>query len=122
MSQAKVDRYKKEKKNRAKEIKKKKVIKAVWVIVIALFVGACIGYPLGKKLYKVNAEKRKANETVTTAYYDAWMSNYWKANYSEKLGLASGDTEDATGTDADYSTSTDASDIDETGVTPIDAD
>lgn len=108
MSQSKVDRYKKEKKNREKVQKKKRIVKAVWVVVIAMFIGACIGYPLGKKLYKVNAERRKANETVTAVYYDAWMSNYWNNNYSAKLGFVSDDTEEATDTDADVSTDSDS--------------
>lgn len=100
MSQAKVDRYKKEKKNREKQIKKKRITKSIWVIIIALFIGACIGYPLGKKLYKVNAERRKANETVAVGYYDVWMQNYWNANYAGTLGFTVDSGEEATDTDA----------------------
>lgn len=121
MSQAKVDRYKKEKKNRHKQIKKKKIVKSIWVIVIALFIGACIGYPLGKKLYKVNAERRKANETVTAVYYDAWMSNYWNSKYYGTFGFAVDTDEEATDTDA---TDTDAVSIESEDLeeeTPSDA-
>ncbi len=100
MSQAKVDRYKKEKKNRHKQIKKKKIVRSIWVIVIALFIGACIGYPLGKKLYKVNAERRKANETVNAVYYDAWMNNYWNSKYYGTFGFVDDSGEEATDTDA----------------------
>ncbi len=100
MSQAKVDRYKQEKKNREKQIKKKKTVKALWVIVIALFIGACIGYPLGKKLYKVNAERRKENETVASVYYGSWLNNYWNSKYTGTLGFTIEDTEEATASDA----------------------
>ena len=122
MSQAKVDRYKKEKKNREKQIKKKKIVKSVWVIAIALFIGACIGYPLGKKLYKVTAKHRKANETVTAMYYDAWMSNYWNNTYGGKFGFTEEQTEDATYTDAEEDASSDENDDVLENETPTDAD
>ena len=47
MSQAKVDKYKEEKKNRAKTLKKKKIAKVAGILIAALGVGAIIGIPLG---------------------------------------------------------------------------
>ncbi|MBQ8924594.1 MAG: hypothetical protein IJ053_07340 [Lachnospiraceae bacterium] len=122
MSQAKVDRYKEEKKNREKNLKKKRIKKYIGVIVAALLIGACIGYPLGKKLYKVNAERRAANQTVAVSLYDAYLQNYWNANYSGTLGFAV--TEEATSSDADTDDVTDIDDsVDNTdGDTPSDAD
>lgn len=87
MSQAKVDRYKKEKKNRAKEIRKKKIKKVIWVFVGAILVGGAIGYPLGKKLYKVSAEKRKAEATINSELYDYWSQQYWAANHAGIMGI-----------------------------------
>ena len=121
MSQAKVDRYKKEKKNRGKQIKKKKFVKAFWVIFIALFIGACIGYPLGKGLYKINAKHRKERETVEAVYYDAWLNNYWNSHYYGTLGFTSDDTEEATDTDASYTDSSVEEDTDDLS-TPADAE
>ena len=87
MSQAKVDRYKKEKKNREKELKKKRAKKYVVVVVLALLVGAGVGYPLGRKLYKVNAERRAANETISTSFYYSYLENYWDSKYTGTLGF-----------------------------------
>jgi hypothetical protein len=113
MSQEKVDRYKKEKKNRAKNIKKKKIRNAVTIIVLAGLVGAAIGVPIGKKAYAVSAAKKAANATVSAALYDSWFDQFWVTNgYSERVGFAT-DTDDAlndllgTATDSDYETSTD---------------
>ena len=57
MSQEKVDRYKKEKQNRAKTLKRKKIKKALAVFILSLGVGALIGIPLGKHIYKVQKEE-----------------------------------------------------------------
>jgi hypothetical protein len=119
MSQEKVDRYKKEKKNRAKNIKKKKIRNAVTIIVLAGLVGAAIGVPIGKKVYEVSAAKKAANATVSAALYDSWFDQFWVTNgYSERVGFDTDDTEDLlselldtdTATDTDYATSTDADD------------
>ncbi|MBQ9608804.1 MAG: hypothetical protein IJV15_05075 [Lachnospiraceae bacterium] len=110
MSQAKVDRYKEEKKNREKNLKKKRAQKYIGVIVLALLIGACIGYPLGKKLYKINAERRAANETIAANYYDAWLQNYWNANYTGTLGFPN--TEEATSSDA-YTDTEEGSGVDD---------
>ncbi|MGN0152193.1 MAG: hypothetical protein ACI39Q_06945 [Wujia sp.] len=107
MSQAKVDRYKEEKKNRAKNMKKKRVKKVVGVLICAALIGGILGYPLGKQMYKVSAEKRKESATVKTELYDYWVQQYWSANYGGILGeddeLAS-DT-DATASDTDATAS-----------------
>ena len=72
MSQAKVDKYKEEKKNRAKNMKKAKVKKIVGVFVGAAAVGAIVGFPLGKHMYNVSVEKREANATISSELYDYW--------------------------------------------------
>ena len=107
MSQEKVDRYKKEKKNRSRTLKLKKVKKALVVFVLSLGVGALIGIPLGKYMYKLQKEEAERNKTVAASQYDTWFESYW----SEKIGYTNNST-----TDADlqkmidqYSTSTDAS-------------
>jgi hypothetical protein len=113
MSQEKVDRYKKEKKNRAKTLKKKKAKKAVSIIVLAALVGAAIGVPLGRKLYNVEAAKRAANATITAGLYANWFDEFWVTNgYSERVGFAT-DEDDysdllGTATDSDYATATDS--------------
>ena len=100
MSQAKVDKYKKEKKNRDKTIKKKKIKKAVAVIVAAGAVGAAIGVPLGKQLYLNDLAKREANATVTASLFYNWFDEYWVTNgYSERVGFTP--TDDLLGTDTD---------------------
>ena len=103
MSQAKVDKYKKEKKNREKNIKKKKIQKAVVVIVFAGVVGAAIGVPLGKQMYLNDVAKRKANATVTAGLFNSWFDEYWVTNgYSDRVGFpTSDDINDLLGTDTD---------------------
>jgi hypothetical protein len=109
MSQEKVDRYKKEKKNRAKTIKKKKIRNAATIVILAAIVGAAIGVPLGKKIYNVEAEKRAANATITAGLYSSWFDEFWVTNgYSERVGFATDDDTLATATDSDYATSTDS--------------
>lgn len=108
MSQAKVDKYKKEKQNRAKVIKKKKVKKVAVILVGAALVGTLIGYPLGKYLYKVSYEKRMADATISAGLYDYWFAEHWAANYAdmfatdeELLAEYLSTNTDATATDAD---------------------
>ncbi|MDE6026174.1 MAG: hypothetical protein K2G45_12075 [Lachnospiraceae bacterium] len=83
MSQAKVDRYKKEKKNRAKNLKKKKIKGLIALFVCALFVGAAIGYPLGKVIYKQYAAERDANATINPDALNYNIQKYWSAMYSD---------------------------------------
>jgi len=72
------------------------------VLLAALFVGAGIGYPLGKKIYKVSYEERKANATISADAYNYWSLQYWNENY---YGIAGGgdsmDSPTATETDAE---------------------
>ena len=93
MSQEKVDRHKKEKKNRAKTMRRQKVKKALAVFICSLGVGALIGIPLGKHIYKVQKEKADANRTIVSSEFDAWFEDHWK----EKYGY-----EAASSTDAQY--------------------
>lgn len=111
MSQAKVDKYKKEKKNRAKNIKRKKAKKIAGILVLYLLIACAVGYPLGRQLYKVSVEHRKANATIDSGLYQYWIQEYWNTTYG-----AYWDSDDdlitATGTDAatetDAGTETDA--------------
>lgn len=117
MSQAKVDRYKEEKKNRAKNLKKKKVKNLVALFVCALLAGAAIGYPLGKVIYKQYAAERAANATINPDALNYNIQKYWSAMYSDKYSFIgdsiASDTdaynEEATNTDA---ADTEASDTD----------
>ena len=59
MSQAKVDRYKEEKKNRKKIQKKKKAKQVVEILVCAAILGALVGFPLGRHMYQKTYEKEK---------------------------------------------------------------
>lgn len=110
MSQAKVDRYKQEKKNRAKNLKKKKAKKVASVVIGACLVGAAIGYPLGRHIYKVSEEKRAAKATIAAENFDNWSKTLWGNEYAGSTGLAL-DSVSATDTDAeeDEATNTDAS-------------
>lgn len=103
MSQAKVDKYKEEKKNRTKILKRKKAKKIVGILVIDLIIACAIGYPLGKKLYKVSVEHRKANATFETNLYQYWAQEYWNSTYSSYWG-----TDDETTTTDTDATATDA--------------
>ena len=64
MSQAKVDRYKEEKKNRKKIQKKQKAKQVVEILVCAAILGALVGFPLGRHAYQKNYETRQANKTI----------------------------------------------------------
>ena len=80
MSQEKVDAYKKEKKNRAKIMKRKKIKKALAVFILSLGVGALIGIPLGKHIYKVQKEEAELNKTIKASEYETWFEKYWGEN------------------------------------------
>ena len=83
MSQAKVDKYKKEKKNRAKIMKRQRIKKYVTVFVVAVLLGGLLGIPIGKKAYKMSVEKANANRMVSALEYDTWFRHYWVENYSD---------------------------------------
>ena len=109
MSQAKVDRYKKEKKNRAKTIKRKKIKSAVGFIILCVLVGAVIGYPLGQKIYKDYAAERAANATIEANMFHYNLQKYWSENYSDLFPHSHMDTAsdtDASGDETSNDTST----------------
>ncbi len=81
MSQAKVDKHKAEKKNRAKTIKRKKIKKVAGTLIGAALVGVLLGFPLGKHLYNINYEKRMENATVSSNLYSYWFEQHWAENY-----------------------------------------
>ncbi len=82
MSQQKVDKYKEEKKNRKKTIKLNRVKKALIVFVTCLGVGAIIGIPLGKKLYKYQKEEAKKHATIAANEYEGWFDKNWNEKYA----------------------------------------
>ena len=84
MSQEKVDRYKEEKKNRAKNMKKARIKKVVIIFLVALILGAGIGFPLGRYIY--NYKKTHVNEEeifISSHEYKDWFNNFWVENYSD---------------------------------------
>ena len=93
MSQQKVDKYKKEKANREKQIKKKRIKKIVSVFAVAIVFAFVIGIFLGRTVYNVTVERRKATATVKAEAIDLWMQEQWSANYSELWGDAASDTD-----------------------------
>lgn len=115
MSQAKVDKYKKEKKNRAKNIKKAKAKKVAGIFVGAAIVGTVIGVPLGRHMYNVSVEERKANATIKVELYDYWIQQYWAEKYSDLIideEPYASDTDAATYSDADLDELFDATESD----------
>lgn len=103
MSQAKVDKYKEEKKNRGKKIKRKHARDYALVIIGFAALGAAIGYPFGRFLYKQNLHKRQAKARVEAAQYDYWFDKQWNADVAGNLGyevVIPETSTDATDTDA----------------------
>ena len=90
MSQAKVDKHKEEKKNRAKTLRNQKIKKALLVFVGALGLGAIIGIPIGKYAYKVMKEKEAENRMVDSADYESWFDDYWDEQYGDKYTTSDG--------------------------------
>ena len=58
-------------------------------------IGVAVGFPLGKKLYKITSERQKAKATVSSNLVDLWSQEYWNSNYAGIMGT------DATETDAE---------------------
>ena len=96
MSQEKVDKYKEEKKKRPKMVKRARRRKIAGIFIAAGLIGAIIGYPLGKGLYKHTVAARRANATVDSGNYDIWFDQYYTKNYSYLLASATDATPDAT--------------------------
>lgn len=88
MSQAKVDKYKKEKKNRAKTVKRARVKKVVNVLLGAAIVGVIIGFPLGRFAYNKYYEKKMENATISAAIYDYWFQEYFDLHYGDKINFS----------------------------------
>ncbi len=109
MSQAKVDRYKEEKKNRAKTMKIKKIKKAIAILIAALGLGAIIGIPLGKFVYNKQKEEAARNATISTLEFDSWFDKEWAGKYGDMFANDAQDIVDqlnsATASDADASES-----------------
>ena len=82
MSQAKVDRYKEEKKNRKKIQKKQRVKQVVEILVCAAILGALVGFPIGRHAYQKSYDTRQANKTIQASIYDYRGQQYWAANYA----------------------------------------
>ena len=89
MSQAKVDKYKEQKKNRAKTMKLNKIKKALVIFVVALGIGALIGIPLGKYIYKQQKEAAARNATISSLEFEDWFNKKWAGEYSDMFVSAS---------------------------------
>ena len=86
MSQEKVDRHKKEKKNRERDKKIKKLKQALAAFICAILIGAIIGIPLGKKLYNDKKKKDAEKEAKVVKYIPAvefknWFNDYYVEKY-----------------------------------------
>lgn len=124
MSQAKVDKYKEEKKNRAKTLKKKKIAKVAGILIAALGVGAIIGIPLGKFIYTTKKAEEDRKRTVVSDNFETWFNEFWGKNYSDIMGASNyqdilDQLNQASGTDA---TADDASEDGEIGSDDTDID
>ena len=85
MSQAKVDKHKEEKKNRAKTLRNQRIKKAALVFVGALGLGAIIGIPLGKVVYKEMKEREAENRMIESSDYENWFDSYWDEQYGDQF-------------------------------------
>ena len=94
MSQAKVDKYKEEKKNREKNIKKAKLKKALTVLLWAAITGIIIGFPMGKIMYNNYYEKKMNSATISATIYDSWLKEYWDVNHGDKFNQESASSSD----------------------------
>ena len=94
MSQAKVDKYKEEKKNREKNIKKAKLKKALTVLLWAAIAGIIIGFPMGKIMYNNYYEKKMNSATISATIYDYWLKEYWDVNHGDKFNQESASSSD----------------------------
>ena len=128
MSQEKVDRYKKEKKNRAKTMKLNKIKKAVGIFVAALGLGAIIGIPLGRHIYKVQKEEAEKHKTISSSSYETWFADKWDKEYAslftsaedlqEMLDSATASDADAEKASDDEAIEIDADDLEEDSSEP----
>lgn len=82
MSQEKVNKYKEEKKNRKKTLKKQKVRKVLLVFIASLGVGAIIGIPLGRGIYNYQKKQELKHQTVKASEYSSWFDEKWADEYA----------------------------------------
>ncbi len=110
MSQAKVDKYKENKKNRSKILKQKKIKKYAAILVTAFCLGAIIGIPVGKGIYKYTKNRIEENKTVADMDYNSWFNNYWNEKLPSTASETSAEmaTEDANTASTSDATATDA--------------
>ncbi len=120
MSQAKVDKYKEEKKNRAKNVKKARVKRVVKVLIGAAIVGIIIGFPLGRILYKHNYNQRMEKATISATIYDYWFNEYWGLHHSDKFVTDSANEDAISQEDLDQLVDEISSNSDAIVVTPDD--
>ncbi len=111
MSQQKVDKYKEEKKNRKKTMRIQKVKQAIGVLVVSLGIGALVGIPLGKYLYKYQKAQEAKHRTIAASDYDTWFEEKWAEDYgqigvNEDLQKLLDEFNNASATDATASDST----------------
>ena len=120
MSQAKVDKYKEEKKNRAKTMKLNKIKKGIAIFVCALGIGALVGIPLGKFIYKKQKEAAARNATITVADYESWFDKKWAGSYSSLFANSADALQDllngASESDAEEDDDSEEIDAEELGV------
>ncbi|MCR5214851.1 MAG: hypothetical protein K6E10_10600 [Eubacterium sp.] len=112
MSQEKVDNYKKEKKNRKKTMKVNKIKKALIVLVLSLGLGALIGIPLGKYIYKQQKEEAERNRTISSLQYESWFDTYWQETYGDLVANSELQQKINEFNEASFGSETDASDSD----------
>ena len=116
MSQAKVDKRKLEKKNRAKILRRKKIKQALAIFIAAIAIGALIGVPLGRKIYKENKKREDAKAAEAAKYVssddlNSWLDEYWVDNYSDiysGISFATNNDAEAANTESDADADTDA--------------
>lgn len=103
MSQAKVDKYKEEKKNRAKIVRNQKIKKSLGLCLVCLVIGGLIGIPIGKVSYDRYSAKKAEEKTISGNEFNEWFDSYFVDNYSDFYTGASFATEtDASETDSVY--------------------
>ena len=88
MSQAKVDRYKEEKKNRKKIQKKQKAKQVVEILVCAAILGALVGFPLGRHAYQKNYETRQSMHRFTIIGHNSIGQLIIRDMYSQQQAIA----------------------------------
>lgn len=111
MSQDKVNQHKKEKKDRPRKLRKLRVAKVIAVFFIALAVGAGLGIPIGRAVYKYQKKQAEKYATISSLDYDKWFDGIWTDKYSNFFtGETLATNSDASVSDASASDTGKASD------------